>query len=141
MQFKIFLKESEKKDVEETLSRLPEKHQKLLKGYKFKFENGSTLKKDGEHVGVIFKDTIKIASPFYYSREHVLLHEIAHLIWAYGVSKEQKEEWNKLAKSTKDNKEKNHEESFCNAYASVYSKHTHETYNYPDWRKFILKLT
>lgn len=142
--FKQFLAESEEKDdVKKLISKLPKGHQKLLNGFKFKFTNGHTLPKDSEHVGVIYQDKITVASPFNYSRSFVVLHEIAHLIFSYKMTKELKKEWSELVKKYKkelpknDALNQNDEEIFAMSYGTCYAKHPVETFNHPEWIKFI----
>ena len=149
---RFFLEASEQeKNIKDTLAKLPKNHSALIKGYKFKWEAGNTLKNDDEHVGIVnpVKRTITIAAPWHYGRSFTLLHELAHLVWEHKMSKELKEQWDKLVKSNKQKqKEKiptkaksclnqNEEEIFCMTYATVYSQHTITTYNNPEWVKFI----
>lgn len=142
--FKQFLAESEEKDdVKKLISKLPKSHQKLLNGFKFKFTNKHTLPKDSEHVGVIYQDKITVASPWNYSRSFVVLHEIGHLIFEYKMTKELKKEWSELVKKYKkdlpknDALNQNNEEIFAMVYACCYAKHAVETFNHPEWIKFV----
>lgn len=150
--FKLFLESEESKNVKALIAKLPKSHQKLLNGFKIRFTSGNTLPGDDGHVGYIHKDKIVVAAPFLYSRSHVLLHEISHLFWEKGMSKEQKGEWEKLFKKYKKSHQKtlpeeaqsaldqNAEEIFCMVYANYYSKHQNTTYNHPKWMEFIKNL-
>jgi hypothetical protein len=142
MEFKQFI-ESQESDIEATLAKIPKKHKALVKGYKFKFQDGNTLKGDDGHVGVTDKDkkTITICAPYFYGRENVILHEIAHQIWEK-LSEKQHKKWAKIAKSTNMKKQdrQNPEELFCMAYSNEYAKHKHVVFDYPEWSKFIKSL-
>lgn len=146
MSFKHYLKESEdnyKEEINKTLKKLPKKHAALVKSFKYEFHGGSTLKNDHEHVGLIDtkKKKIIIAAPFFYSREHTLLHEIAHLVYAT-LSKELKEKWTKIVKNTKIKKEdrQNAEELFAHSYSNYYEKNPVSKFDFPEWRNFIKNL-
>lgn len=142
--FKIFLEmEEEEKNVKKTISKLPKGHQKLLNGYKFKFTPGNTLKNDKEHIGYIYKDKIVVAAPWNYGREFTTLHEIAHLVYEYKMTKELKKEWESLFEKHKKDLPKssaldqNSEEIFCMVYAATYAKHPPATYLHDYWQEFI----
>ncbi len=141
MKFKEFLMESENQqgDVRETLAKIPEKHRKLLHGYKFKFQGSNNLKNDSDHVGYIDeeKKVIMIAAPWRYPREFTLLHEVGHLIWKYFVTPQMKKEWSKIYKNTKDKQHQGEQEIFCMAYANSYSKNKIKIHDHPEWEKFI----
>lgn len=140
--FKVFVENFEK-DVEDTLKKIPEKYRDLVKGYKFKTENGGTLKSYPDSVGLVSiegKDKIlKTAAPHSYSREFVLLHELGHLIWAK-LDKKLKEKWNKIVKLNKERLKQSPEENFCHAFSATYSKHPPTTHHHPEWIKFIKNL-
>ena len=136
--FKNFLTESEEKsNVKALIKKLPKGHQKLLAGYKFKFQAGNTLDGDDGHVGVVYKNKITVAAPWNYSRSFTTLHEIAHVVYQYKMTKELKKEWAEIVKKNPNPQEKDAEENFAMAYACFYSKHKVETYNKPTWMDFI----
>lgn len=142
MEFKQFI-ESQESDIEATLAKIPKKHKALVKGYKFKFQDGNTLKGDSGHVGVTDEDKkiITICAPWNYGREYTLLHELGHKIWEI-LSKKQKEKWTTIVKKTKMKKQdrQNPEELWCMAYANSYAKHQHVVFTYPEWDKFIRNI-
>ena len=153
LDFQSFIVENDQKfmkDVEHTLSGVPESHKNLIKGYTYKTEVGNTLKGDDGHVGVIDekKKKITLAAPWYYSREMVFLHEVAHAIFKYKMTPQLKKEWNDLMKKTinamkKDNPDtkksliQDNEEIFCMAYAVYYSTHKNKTFYNDEWMNFI----
>jgi Zn-dependent peptidase ImmA (M78 family) len=146
MSFKHYLKESEnsyKEEINKTLKKLPKKHAALIKSFKYEFQGTNTLKNDGEHVGLIDtkKKKIIIASPWNYGREHTLLHEIGHLVYAT-LNNETKKKWAGITKNTKMEREdrQNPEELFCHAYATCYAKNKIDKFNHPTWCKFIEDL-
>src|SRR5689334_3992072 len=96
MRFKLFLENKEQEDVKKLIKKLPKDHQKLIKGFKFHFESGNTLKSDPGHVGKVTDDKITIAAPFRFGRSMVLLHEIGHLVYKKLCNKEWKEKWSKV---------------------------------------------
>lgn len=147
MSFKQYLKDSEesyKEEVEKTLKKLPKSHSALIKDFKYEFVGSNTLKNDDDHVGLIDtkRKKIVIAAPFYYSREHVILHELAHLIWLKIIKNDTKKQWKKIAKNTKLKKEdrQNEEELFAHAYSNYYDKNPVVKFNFPEWRNFIKSL-
>ncbi len=147
LDFKLFLeKKSEfEKDVENTLKTIPKKHAKLVKDYDFKAHGDNVLSGDPNNVGEIDekKKHIKVSSPWNYSRCFVALHEIAHAVYKYIMTKELIKEWNLLVdkiKKTKNELEKDNEEVFCMMYAQVYCKNKMEKYNHPELENFIKKL-
>jgi hypothetical protein len=120
---KLFLEQTKEQEenIKKTLAKLPKTHQKLMDGFKIVWQCDNVLKGDKGHVGLVDteKKTITLAAPFRWSSEHVLLHEIAHLIWNILVSKELKAKWAALMKKIKRPlDEKNDEELFCHAFAS-----------------------
>jgi len=147
MEFRKFV-ENYKKDVKETLAKLPKKHQSLIKGYKFKSQPGNTLKGDDEHVGITDdeKKTITVCGGWFYSREMINLHEIAHKLWK-NLSNEQKDKWEKIVKNTKKYMPKNSalnqntEEIFCMTYATEYAKHPPVTYQNKARQDFIKNIS
>lgn len=143
MLFKQFLleAESQQKDIEKTLARLPKEHKKLLHGYKFKFQGNNNLKNDEDHIGYVDeeKKVIMVAAPWRYPREFTLLHEVGHLVWKYLVTPDMKKEWSKILKNTKNRQHQNDEEMWCQGYANTYSKNKIEIHNHPEWEKFIKK--
>lgn len=143
MEFRTFLAESENSDFQQTLKRLPKSHQKLVKGYSLHFQSGNGLKNDTQHIGVVDpnKKTITIAAPWRYGREMSVLHEVGHLVWQT-LSHSQKEQWKRIVKKTKIEKEfrQKEEELFCMGYGATYSTHPPTTYHHDEWIKFIKKL-
>lgn len=148
----FFFKESEeKKDIEKTISKIPLNHQKLLKNFKITLQPNNTLKGDKSNIGVIHNDKITISAPWRYSREFCLLHEIAHLVYEYKLTKELKKEWeNLINKTIKSQKQKsknknqsikaldqNSEELFCMTYAQAYSSNGVIKYDNSEWVNFI----
>lgn len=150
MNFKTFLENEEKRNVEKLLSKLPEGHRKLLQGYKFRFTPGNTLNGDNQHIGYIHRDKIVVAAPWNYSRSFTTLHEIAHLVWEYLMTKELKKEWAILLEKTKKDQmarfdrpeqknalKQNDEEIFCMSYAACYSNHAPVIWHNTNWIKFM----
>jgi ABC-type Mn2+/Zn2+ transport system ATPase subunit len=151
IKFKQFIKESDIRDIESTINNIPESHKKLIKNYEIKFDKENTLKKDSNHIGYINEKEkiINIASPWHYSKEFTLLHEIAHMVWKYILSDQQINDWNKITKTTKikniskkaiKSLNQNPEEIFCMAYANFYSRHTLLTYNSNKFNNFIKNI-
>lgn len=140
--FKTFF-EGFEQDVKETIDKLPKKFRKLVHGYKFRAEDGCTLKKYPDSVGLIALNSkekiVKVAAPHYYGREFVILHEIGHLVWEE-LSDETKEKWKKIFKNTKDKIDQNAEEVFCHAFAGSYCKHPPKIHHHDEWVKFIKAL-
>lgn len=141
--FKRFVTEDE--DVSKTIAKLPKHHQGLVKGYKFLFEPGNTLRGDDGHVGVIVnqpKKVIRIAAPWNYGREFTVIHEVAHLVYEmYVKGTPLEKEWATLAMSVKNRKkDENAEELFCHAYAASYCKHPPVIHYHPVWVRFIRDL-
>lgn len=144
MTFKQFLTESEdsyKSEIKKTINKLPAKHAALIKGFKFKFKGGNTLPNDNEHVGCIDTKTktVTIASPWNYGREHTLLHELAHLVWAT-LDESLHKKWTAIVKKTKDKQDQPPEELFCHAYAATYANNKVSIHDHPLWEKFIKSL-
>lgn len=148
----FFLETSEQeKDIKQTLAKIPKTHSILIKGYKFKWESGNTLKAHNDHVGIINPNTksVTIAAPWNYGRSFTLLHELAHLVWEHKMTPELKKQWEELIKRTKPKQKKdlpkkskssldqNAEEIFCMVYATHYAQHTIDTYNKTEWIEFI----
>jgi hypothetical protein len=141
--FKNFLEATEeKKNIEQMLAKLPDRHRALIKGYRFVFQPGNTLKGDDEHVGVIDQDrkTITIAAPWNYGREFTIIHEIAHMVWEIFLDRKMKLMWKQIVDNTKHKQNQNAEELFCMAYANHYAKHQIEIHNHPMWDAFIKKI-
>jgi len=143
MNFKKFLIKNENKDIEKTLEKIPESHRKLIKNYKIIFQGSNLLKNGEKNVGFIDEEnkTITISAPWNYSREFVLLHEIAHVIWKYVILEEQKAEWKKIFNKVKNNNKKdldqNAEEIFCHSYAQAYTKNKLEKFDHNELVNFI----
>ena len=141
--FKQFVTEDE--DVAKSLAKLPAHHRMLVKGYKFLFEPGNTLKGDDGHVGMIVNKpnkVVRIAAPWNYGREFTLLHEIAHLVYeVYIRGTPFEKSWEQLSMSTPDRKkDEPAEELFCHAYANHFAKNKIEIHNHPEWDQFIRKV-
>lgn len=131
-------------DVKKTLKKIPQKHKSLLKQYKLDFQDGSTLKGDGDHVGSLdmHNKKIAIAAPWNYGREWTILHEIGHLVYDEFVAKDKKlkNKWKEIVKRTEGKAKQNAEELFCHAYANTYSQNKIEKHNHAEWDKFIKNL-
>ena len=147
MSFREYLIKSEnsyKEEIKKTLNKLPATHSALIKGFKFEFQGGNTLKNDTQHVGMIdvAKKKIIIAATFRYGREWTILHELAHLIYAKFLTPVLIKEWKKITKSTKMKKEdrQDPQELFCHAYSCFYSKNKIVKFDFPEWEEFIKKV-
>lgn len=143
MNFKKFFED--KKDIEDTLNLLPEKHIKLLDGFILNYTCNNTLKSDNKSVGILKNNKITISAPWNYSRQFTTLHEIAHIVWCKALSSDQKQSWKKIFNEEKNKIEhpsinQNYEEIFCMCYANHYSKHKLKTYENKKWDKFIENL-
>jgi len=147
--FKTFLESEEQKDVRQMMSKLPQKYQDLLSGFKFRFTPKNTLKNDNENIGYIYKRKIVVAAPWHYGRCMVTLHEIAHLVWEKLMTKKLRKQWKKIVSETIEDQKKsvpersknaldqNNEEIFCMAFAATYAKHPPVTYVNKRWQDFI----
>ena len=143
MDFKSFIIESENmKDTRSTLSKLPSKHAALIKGYKFTFQPDSGLKNDEKHIGMIDdkKKTVTIAAPYIHSREFVVLHELAHLVWNQLLSKETQNKWHKLSKPYLKKLKDTSEEIFCHFYANYHCANPVEKFDDNKLKNFIANL-
>lgn len=146
MNFKDFFEQSgkeETKNVRETLKKLPEAYRKLVKGFKFKFLDGSSLNGDPEHIGYMTNKPkiIAVAGPWHYGREFTFFHEIAHLVWEQLINKEKRAEWGKILKATKDKKQhQGDEEMWCMCFANYYVKNKVVIHDHPEWKEFMKKL-
>lgn len=142
----------EKKDIEETLNKLPASHKALVQNYRWKFHAGNTLNGDDEHVGYIDDNDkeIAVAGPWGYGREFCVLHEVAHKVLKK-LPDSVKHQWLELLSKTKstqiqnnksneDALDQNPEEIFCMSYATFYAKHKLLTYYNPQWMEFIKNL-
>lgn len=145
--FKSYLKKQEE-DVDKAIKRLPKKHQQLLQGYTVYFQDGNTLKGDNEHIGVVDteKKTINLAAPLRFSREFVLYHETAHLVWAaYIKGTPLEQEWNSLVKKYKTKgitkRKENTEEVFAHTYANSFCTYKNLLFNVKPLENFIKKLS
>jgi transketolase len=142
--FKEFLLEGIQEEVKETIKKLPKAHQALVKGYKFKFEGGNTLKGSSENIGMIHlnndkKKEIHVAAPWNYPRVFTVLHEVAHVIFEKFMAHNNKlkKEWTKIVDNTKKKVNQSAEEIFCHAYANHFSKNKIVIHTHPEWTKFI----
>jgi hypothetical protein len=145
MDFKEFLNEQEseeKKNIDQTIGKLPKSHAALIRGYKWKFQGGNTLDRDNQHIGVVDdnKKLITVAAPWNYGREFTALHEIGHKVWEKFVTPELRKEWSRIAKKNKNRLKQNDEELFAMAYANNYAHNRIEVHTCPEWDKFIEKL-
>ena len=132
----------EEKNLRTTLSKVPESHADLIKGYKYKWQAGNTLKGDDGHIGIINPNTmtITIAAPWNYGREYTLLHELAHKVWETFVPPKLKRLWKKVVNSTKHKMQQNAEELFCMAYANHFAKNKILIHTHKEWEAFIEKV-
>lgn len=146
MNFKKFLEQNEKeenKNVQEALEKLPKVYRKLVKGFKFKFLDGSTLNGDTEHVGYMTHKpkVIAVAGPWHYGREFTFFHEIGHLVWEKLMDEEKRDEWKKILKHTKGKRQhQGLEEMFCMMFANEYAKNKVVIHDHPEWHNFMKKL-
>ena len=126
-------------DIEKTLSKLPKKHKDLLRGFKIKFEKGSTLDNGNKYVGEMDPEnkTISIAAPYNYSREWTMLHEIGHIVYDKFMDENLRDKWQKLVIKTKDKAKQSAEELFCHAYASYFAKNKVVVHTHPEWIEFL----
>lgn len=141
--FKLWLENEEEDDVKKTIKKLPQTHQNLVKGYSITFQAGNTIKGDDNHVGLIKNSPKKImiiAAPYFHSREYVVLHEIAHLVWATFMTPKLKKNWGKIASKNKNNSPQNDEEEFCMSYAQYFAANKLTKYNFKEREEFIAQL-
>ena len=132
--FKVFLKDNEDKRLKILLDKIPASHKSILKDVSIEFQNSHTLKGSKKYVGMVDDKEFKIAAPWHYGREFVILHEIAHLVYEYLLTDEEKKKWKSI--SPKDSVE-----SFCHAYANFYSKHKIKSLDKKEHKDFISKLS
>jgi hypothetical protein len=142
--FSAFLEErtEEERNVRDTLKSVPTGHADLVKGYKFHFQTGNTLDGDDQHVGIIDPKVKKvtIAGPWSYGREHVLLHELGHLVY-FLLDEKTKKSWKKLIKKVKHGLDsQGAEEVFAHCYAGTYSQNKLKAHSKPEWEAFIKNL-
>lgn len=140
MEFRLFIENEEKKNLEATIKKLPKSHQNLLRGFHVKYQSGNTIKGDDGHIGFIQGNKIVVAAPWNYSREYTTLHEIGHLIFEKLVTPETKKQWNELVKKEKNKKEKDSEELFCMVYAQVYAQNKTMKFDHPNLEDFVSKI-
>lgn len=142
MNFKNFVETSENKKINEVIKKIPKGHSNLIKQYKIKILDSSTLPDDNKSIGELDNKnkTIKVASPWFYGKEHVLLHEIGHKVWENILSSDHKEEWKKILRNTKNKEKQNAEELFCQAYVQYYCSNKLKKYDYETWDNFIKNL-
>ena len=156
MRFKDYLESDasmgeEKGDILKTLSKLPNTHRNLIKGFSWKFQGGNTLSGDDQHVGYMddHEKEIAVAAPWNYGREFTVLHEISHTVWER-LPHNLKQKWFQVVQQpknqpspdgqNKDSLSQNPEELFCMSYATFYAKHKVVTYYKPEWMEFIKNL-
>lgn len=136
--------DEEKKDIQKTLSKLPQSHQALVRGYQWKFHAGNTLNGDSEHVGYVDDNTkeIAVAGPWNYGREFTILHEVAHKVWERYVQPqpEMVKQWHQIVANTKHKQKQEPEELFCMAYANHYAKNKIVIHTHKEWDDFIKRL-
>lgn len=145
--FKAFLESQVEQEAKETVAKLPKTHAALLKGYKFKFENGCTLKGSDDNIGMIHlnddkKKEIHVAAPWNYGRQFAFLHEIAHLVyqeWMHNNKKWQKE-WKSITEKTKHKLDQPPEELWCHCYSNHFSKNKIKIHDHPEWDAFMKKF-
>jgi hypothetical protein len=143
--FKTFMElceqEEEDKDILRTLGNIPRSHAGLVKGYTFKFQGGNTLKGDDDHIGYVQEDPkeIVVAAPWRHSREHVLLHELAHRVWEK-LPANLKNKWSFILNKTNKKIPESAEEMFCHVYANFYSNNKVIRYSDDGWNAFIASL-
>lgn len=148
MEFRQFVTEASEseKDLKRTLSKIPSKHSRLVRGYRFVFQPSNNLRGDNRHIGFIDEKnkTITVAAPWNYGREYTLLHEVGHAVWKYGMDDDKRAEWKKLLKPIKKRNKKdlnqNDEEIFCMAYAQAYAKNGLEKYDHEELVDFVRRL-
>lgn len=142
--FKSFLEgQEEQNDIKKTLSRLPERHRRFLRGFTLSFQGSNTLNGDNQHVGVIQthpRPHITIAAPWNYPREWVFLHEIAHMVYEKMMTHELRQQWAHIVAQTPNKQDQNPEELFCMAYANAYAKHKIRIHDHPEWDRFIKEM-
>lgn len=147
--FKLFMESEEEENIKDTLSKLPDSHRGLVKGYRFTLKGGNTLPGDDEHIG--FMNTkpkeIAVAAPWHYGREFTMLHEVAHRVWEELMDDALRQKWSLVVKKNKHRQNQNDsplnqsdEEIFCMAYAAAYSKHPPVVYYKREWIRFIMNL-
>jgi hypothetical protein len=142
MRFRHFIEVTEEADdIQRTLGKIPKAHAALVKGYKWIFQAGNTLKGDDEHIGCIdhAKHTITVAGPWNYGREYTILHEIGHQVWER-LDDNAKKQWAKIAANTQHKQNQAAEELFCMAYANTYAKNKIVIHTHPEWEKFVQNI-
>jgi hypothetical protein len=144
MDFKEFMLSEDvcMSDVNKTLKKVPKKHRNLVRGFKYCFQPGNTLKGDNKHIGFIDekKKTITIASPWNYGRGYTLLHELGHAVWKHILDNKKKKEWKRIVKNTKKKQRQGAEELFCMAYANTYAERKIQIHSHDSWDKFIKSI-
>lgn len=143
--FRKFYESKADDEAEASLKKLPKGHRALLKGYKFKFENGVNLKGYPDSIGLIHlgnpdKKLIQVAAPWNYGREFAMLHEVGHRVYEHIMTKELKKKWSKIAKKNKKRVKQDDEELFCHAYANTYCNNQVTKHDCPEWTSFIKSL-
>jgi len=148
MRFKEFVQnmsaedmDEEKRDIQQTLGKLPPSHANLVKGFKWKFQSGNTLHGDDEHVGYMDDQSkeIAVAAPWNYGREFTVLHEVAHRVWEL-LPRPLKQQWANVVAHTEKKQNQSPEELFCMAYANHYAKNKIVIHDHPQWHEFIKNL-
>lgn len=137
MEFRLFLENEEKKNLEATIKKLPKSHQSLLRGFHVKYQSGNTIKGDEGHIGFIQGNKIVVAAPWNYSREYTTLHEIGHLVYERLCSKEWKNKWKIVVKQNPHRQKQDDEELWCMAYANYFALHKNVTHTHPAWQNYM----
>jgi len=140
---KFFLERTEEeKNIKTTLDKLPKKYKNLVKGYKFKWQNGNTLDGDDEHVGVIDPKTktATISAPWNYGREFTFLHELGHKVFEKFMTPDLFKEWKQIVNKTKNKMQQNAEELWCMGFANHFVKNKIVQHHHPEWESFIKKF-
>ena len=133
--------DEEQRDIAQLLSKLPQHHSALVKGYHWKFHAGNTLNGDSQHVGYVDPNSkeIAVAGPWNYGREFTILHEVGHKVWERYVQPTPKLEqmWSQIVARTKNRQDQPAEELFAMAYANHYVKNKIVIHTHPEWEQFV----
>jgi len=133
----------ETKNLNQSLKKLPKKYRDLVKGFEFRFLDGSALENDPEHIGykIDSPKVIAVAGPWHYGREFTLFHEIGHLVWERLLDDVHKKDWKRIVDSTEGKRQhQGIEEMFCMSFANYYVKNKMVIHDHPEWQEFMKKL-